>query len=397
MNQNMSQNKPVRLPPKKRPDFDKWAVPLGAVISGGLVGMALPNLVDVSGAWGITKAVLITGGAMLASYWVNRFAINKGTELAAKGYVTAGVASVASMMFVGAGLFAASYSGLTLPDVEKLRLAQHGSAYTQFIGKRNRFAAEAGRTLPVLRAIEGDLILKVACETSVSCISGRGNGGRGTIALILEDKAGRAAKVLEQLEAGETARQKALSRLNELVGDYQTVLGQSDKDIWERRLALQKIDAEINQIVSDLDEAIPVPFLRAYAEELETGAEIHDRPVATRRFNALLNKHGQSLKSVLETLDTGDQTRPEFPARTGTSDAFDYLGHFAPIAILTAGIELVWPLCLWIYTLLYLLWGIHLVDPRPLKDVTRKTQPRHNRRSNANRAHRPNGRDYHAN
>jgi len=359
--------------------------------------MALPNLIDVSGALGITKAVLITGGAMLASYWVNRFAINKGTELAARGYVTAGVASVASMMFVGAGLFAASYSGLTLPDVEKLRLQEHGSAYTQFIGQRNQKATEAGRTLPVLRSIEGDLLLKVACETSVSCVSGRGNGGRGTVALVLEDKAGRATKVLEQLEAGETARQKALSLLNELVGNYQTALGQSDNDIWQKRRELQKIDAQINQIISGLDEAIPVTFLRVYANELETGANIHNRPVATRRLNALLKKHGQSLKSVLDTLDTGDSTRPAFPAQTGVSDAFDYLGHFAPIGILTAAIELVWPICLWVYTLLFLLWGNYLVAPRPLDDVTGKTHSRRHRRSNTNHVHRPNGRDHHAN
>jgi len=385
MKQDARNNRPVRLPPKKKPDFDKWAVPLGAVISGGLVGLALPNLIDVSDVGGIAKVVLITGGATLASYWVNRFAINKGTELAARGYVTAGAASVFSMLFVGVGLFAASYSGLTLPDVEKLRLQEHGSAYTQFIGKRNLKAAEAGRALPVMRSIEGDLTSKVACEISISCVSGRGDGGRGTVALVLEDKAGRAVKVLEQLEAGGTLRRDALKRLNKLVGEYQSTLGASDKDIWQRRRELQKIDAQINQTISDLDEAIPVTFLRVYASELETGANIHERPVATRRLSAMLKKHGASLNSVLDTLEKGDQTRPQFPARTGVSDAFNYLGHFAPIGILTAGIELIWPLSLWIYTLLYLLWGNHLVDPRQPNESNRRSDPyrhRNGRRPN---------------
>lgn len=371
----------VRLPRKKKPDLDKWAVPLGSIISGGMVAMALPSLVDVSGFGGIAKAVLITGGTMLATYSVNRFAIDKGTDLASRGYLTAGIASLGSMTFVGLGLFASTYAGLTLPDVEELRLREHGSAYTQFISARSLKAAEAVRTLPVMRSINRELQEKLQCEFSQSCISGRGDGGRGTVTRVLEEMAGHASIIADQLETGETARKDTLAHLNGLVGDYQSALGQADLNIWDKRGELQKIDSELGQIIAELDEAIPTTFLRSYADELETGAVIPERPVATRRLNDLLKRNGQSLSAVLDTLDRGDQTRPKFPARTGVTDTFNYLGHFAPIALLTAGIELVWPLCLWTYTLLYLLWGIHLVDPRlPPEDTSNRHTARRSRR-----------------
>ncbi len=397
--------KPAVLPPKKIPAFDKWAVPLGAAISGGLMVFALPELVNVSGTGGMIKAGLIGGGATLAAYSVNRFAIEKGTELASRGFITASIASVLSMTFVGAAFFASTFAGLTLPDVEKLRLQEHGNAYVQYIGKRNLTAAKAGRTLPVMSVISRDLPTRVACEIRESCISGRGQGGRGTVARILEGLAGRATAISDQLEAGETTRQRTLKQLNRLVGNYQTVLNQNKTSIWERRGALQKIDAKINQIIATLDEAIPLSLLRGYANELDAGVSIPERPVAARRLNALLKKHGNSLNSVLETLKTGDQTRPVFPRRAGVGDTFSYLSHFAPIAMLTAGIELVWPICLWIYTLLFLKWGNFVAGAATAPNTgqsTGKNRPRHknasrhNRDRNRGRNTYVNGRDRHA-
>ena len=164
------------------------------------------------------------------------------------------------------------------------------------------------------------------------------------------------------------------------------MLGQSDKSIWERRGELQKIDAKVNQIIATLDEAIPLALLRAYASELNDGVSISERPVASRRLNALLKKHGNSLNSVLATLELGNQIRPSFPARTGVGDTFSYISHFAPIALLTAGIELVWPICLWIYTLLFLRWGTFIAGSQVTQStgknrMRRKNAPRQNRKS----------------
>ena len=45
------------------------------------------------------------------------------------------------------------------------------------------------------------------------------------------------------------------------------------------------------------------------------------------------------------------------------TSTFAYMGHFLPIAALTAVIELVMPLTLWIYMLIAHLWGIYRDDP----------------------------------
>jgi len=116
-----------------------------------------------------------------------------------------------------------------------------------------------------MHTINRDLPAKASCEIREACISGRGKGGRGTIAKILEGLASRAVAISEQLETGEITRQSTLKQLNKLVGEYQSVLGQSDKSIWERRGELQKIDAKVNQIIATLDEAIPLSLLRCIA------------------------------------------------------------------------------------------------------------------------------------
>ena len=393
MDNKIKHHNPEVLPPKNIPTFDRWAVPLGAAISGGLVALALPNLIDISGASGIAKAVLIAGGATLATYSVNRFAIDKGTELASRGFVTASITSVLSITFVGTAFFASTFAGLTLPDVEKLRLQEHGNAYVQYIGERNLQANKAGRTLPVMRTINRDLPEKTACEIAASCVSGRGNGGHGTVAKILEGLSGRSNAISGELEAGETTRQSTLTQLNKLVGEYQSVLGQNEQSIWDRRGELQKIDAKVNQIIATLDEAIPLALLRSYASELNDGVSIPERPVASRRLNALLKKHGNSLTSVLATLETGSQIRPSFPNRTGVGDTFSYISHFAPIALLTAGIELVWPLCLWIYTLLFLRWGTFIAGSQVTQSKG-NNHPRSKRAPHRNRKIPPHKRDH---
>ncbi|MFD0917250.1 hypothetical protein ACFQ14_12590 [Pseudahrensia aquimaris] len=354
---------PRQLPKKKYPELDRWAVPVLSLVSGALLGVATPNLIDAEGISGIVKVGLLAGGASISAFCVNRIAIDKGTDLASRGYVTAGAASLFSVLFVGAGLFTSTLAGLTLPKVEKLRLAEHAQSYVLYIGERNTEAAKAGRTLPVVRAINRELPAKAACEIKISCVSGRGNGGYGTVARVLEEMAGRAGNVAEQVETGELTRQAKLKSLNALVGEYQEVLDREDSSLKEKRVKLQRIDAQIVQTVSELDEAIPVSFLRSYAEELSAGFVIANNSGATTRLNALLGKHGQSLKTVLETLEPRVTPRPVFPREAGVSDTLAYIGHFIPIAMLTAVVEVIFPVCLWIYTLVSLLWGHHVAVP----------------------------------
>jgi len=394
MTSNNKTKGPERITPRTKIPFEKWSLVVFTFGTGALVFLALLNLITGTGAIAVLKASIMAGSAMLVSYAVNRFAIEKGTELTATGFTFAGVVSVFSMLIVGIGLYAATYSGLTISSVGELQLQEHGSKYARIIAGRNRSAAEAGRLVPVVRANEAELVQYVECEERESCISRRGDGGRGTVTRALEQKARRANTIVGQLEAGEIVRQSALASLNKLLARYQKTLGQTDKPLEERRQQLVGITAEIDQTLSTLDEALPVTLLRAYANELETGVIIAERPVATKAINAILAKHAQSLNLVLSTLTTGDQNLPTFPPRAGVSSTFKYIGHFLPIAILTAAIELIFPLTLWTYVLLGIVWAKYQADPphrpqqnggKPGSDNNPNRKPNRNRRRNERR------------
>ncbi len=370
MKQNHKNMEPDVLPPREKVNWENALLIFFAVLTGLMLAIALPNLIDTSQFSGIFKVGLLALGASIISYSVNKIAITKGAELFSKGFIIAGVVSIISILAVGIGLFTSTYAGLTLTDTEQLRLQKHGIAYSQYIGVRNSKAAQAARTLPVVRSINRELSDKARCEIRHSCVSGRGNGGRGTISKILEVMAGRANSVSVQLEAGEIARQVSLKSLNKLIAQYQDILANSEINIWKKRAHLQKIDAKINQEISTLDESIPIVFLRSYANELEDGIVISNRPITTKRLNSLLNKNGRSLNAVLDSIEKSDLKRPEFPTRTGVSDTFAYLLFFAPLSALTAVIEIIMPISIWIYTWISLLWEIYRKEQLRQNNVT---------------------------
>ena len=356
---------PHRLPPKQKPRFETWSLPTFAIGTGLLAFFALINLIPGSGPVAMLKALVIAASATLVAYGINKLAIEKGSELAATGFITAGVVSVVTILAVGSGLFASTFAGLTLNAVDTLRLELHGTELSRFVGERSHAAMEAGRAAPVVRAIVADLEQHAACEIAESCLSGRGSGGRGPVTRALEPLVRRAGSIEGRLQAGETARQAALANLNRLLSDYQASVARDDLPADERRQRLLAIDAGIGQAVGVLDEAVPVDLLRAYGAELAAGIEIAERPVAVQRINALLTRHAQSLQSVLASIERSKALQPRFPARSGVSDTFAYIGHFLPIAAITAVVELIFPLALWVYTFLGIVWRKYLGNPPP--------------------------------
>lgn len=46
------------------------------------------------------------------------------------------------------------------------------------------------------------------------------------------------------------------------------------------------------------------------------------------------------------------------------SSTFDYIAHFMPIAAITAVVELVLPMALWVYTFIAIVWDKEQVQPR---------------------------------
>jgi len=358
-----SSKMPVRLPPKKKFDVADFALPAFALTTGAMVGLSAPQLIDPSGLAGWIKIGVLTGSASLVSYIVNRYAVEQGANLAARGYLTAGIISIGSILVVGGGLFASTYAGLTIERVNDLKLQQHAQALAVFLERENAQASKTGQAAPAIDAAVADIQAQVACESRESCLSGRGNGGRGRVTRAIEPLARRAAQISTQLQKGKATRSNSLTRVNGLIGDYQTTFSNSQLGISKRRRALSRIDARIKQEISALRDVMPLALLRAYAGELEKGIQISGRAQATRNVNALLHRHGRAISSSLENLDDKLASAPAFPAQAGVSSTFAFIGHFLPLAALTGVIELIMPLTLWGYMLLSHLWKNYSDDP----------------------------------
>ena len=364
------QDEPLRLAPRTRPPFTK-ALTLGlSVASGAMLGIAMPNLLTGGALMVGIKSLLLAGSATAVAYGVIRLAVEKGAPLTSVGYWPAGIASVASISIVGGGLFAATYAGLTIDDVAELQLEEHGAALSTYVAAQNDVALEAQSVSPVASVIATDLSTKLACEIRESCVSGRGAGGRGPVARAIEEKLGRAQAIFAEVETGRAQRIAAQAALSDLLANYQSVFADTDRSRTERRADLQTIDAKIRQRAGELAEALPVPLLAAYGEELGQGAVIAERPEATRRLSAILRSHGGSINAVLGGMSEAGAVPPAFPGKPGVSDTFFYLGHFAPIAAIVAVVELVFPITLWLYTLLTLKWRAYRIAPpeRPRRD-----------------------------
>ena len=170
-----------------------------------------------------------------------------------------------------------------------------------------------GGSAPAIRVIADDLNNFAECEVQSSCLSQRGAGGFGPVAAELKKLSNRTAAIAAEFENGEATRRQTLETINALTARYQTILGQTDDDIWQRRSRLQSVHAEIEQATAALSEAAPVDLLRLYAEELQQGVSIPNRSAAARRVNAILKQHGDSLSGILQSLETDIPEPPVFP------------------------------------------------------------------------------------
>ncbi len=355
-------NDPVRLPARRLPALLDIALPAVAVGSGAMLFMAVPNIIGGDDLWSWTKAITLALSATVVGYAVNKLAIERGAPQAVRGYRMAGFLSVGSILAVGGGLFAATYSGLVFKHVTELQLQEHGAALSVHVSTQGAAAAKAGQVTPAIGSITTDLRQKAGCEIQSSCVSGRGNGGRGPVARALDERAGRAEAIAGQVANGERMRGIRLDELNGLIGNYQRVLADDEVPISERRVELAGIDARVRQVAGELAEAVPVAMLSAFAGELKSGVEIPGRPAAEASLNAILARHGQGLADVISSVERLEMAPPAFPKRTGVSDTLGYFGHFLPVAAIAAVVELIFPLALWLYTFMALHWEGHVKE-----------------------------------
>ena len=198
-------------------------------------------------------------------------------------------------------------------------------------------------------------------------ISGR-SAGRGPITRFLEEKIARARIIAEEKETGEDTRRGVVAEINSLMVRYRRTLAAINRDVWERRIDLEAINALIDQKLALLDEAQPVVLMEAYAKELLSGVIIADRPEATARLNSIFKAHGESLRAVLKEHRANDRHILVFRHVTTVGQTLDYVAHFIPIAMVVAVTELVLPLSVWIirvhHRVLEPLPGIACIDRR---------------------------------
>jgi hypothetical protein len=353
---------PFRHVKRPGPGIEPTLILALAVLAGLMLGLSVFNLMSDSGPLANAKALLISISGALVAYAVNRFAIEKGAPLAAIGFKLAGVLSIVAMLAVGAGMFASTVSGLVLKDVAQLQLQDHGAALTGIVGERNAGSVRSAAVGPAVQIAVADISEYVACEIATSCLSGRGNGGRGTVAIALEALATKATSIAAQFDAGQAAAQKILATANTLIGDYQKVLSRTDIDVWQKQAELLKLHGRIEQQANALAEAIPLSLLRSYAEELARGITIADRPEAAQRINTVLARHAETLSSILSELEAAGGELPAFPGRPGVAETLVHLPHFASLAAIVFVSELMLPLTLWVLSFLKLSWRIEQAE-----------------------------------
>jgi len=369
------------------PDRPKWSYEFSlliifAILTAGLAILAALNLLTDQGPMLWLKATLIGVAAGLVSFSVNRFAVERGAPQAARGFLLAFFVSVTSVLIVGMGLFASTYAGFTINPVRELEMSEFGGELTTYVSKINESVLQSERVLPVVDATIADIKAKRDCELNAGCLNANGIPGAGPTTRALDGLVERAEAIQNQLASAKSERQQSLATINRLLGNYHSVLGESSRSLKARREQLIQITADLQQSASALKEALPVSLLQAYAQELNTGVTVPNRPVATDNVNRMLRKHGSGLERALADLSAGDVQPPRFPPLAGVSSTFAYLGHFFPIAVLTAAVELVLPLALWIYTLMDRRWEIF---QREQRDPRRSSTSRNTSKSDHRR------------
>lgn len=331
-----------RLEKRPRPTFWTILLPLLAVLSSVLLTLALPGLIGAEGPFDLLKCLIIGVSAGVTAYAVNRYALERGAIQAAIGSWVGGIISLASILAVGTGLAMATYAGLVIEETDRLRLQQFSTEHSDALQDRMSVSQEAARLAPIMSAIVADLERSVACEAESSCVSGRGNGGRGTAYRKLLGALGRAQTVAAELYAAQSGHAQVSLDIAGLQDELRALLSDASLSGAARRLQTEQLTQLIESNTGTLRGASPVALVEGFAQELlaQGAAQPEDR---------LLASYGAQLSSALEPRSVSTALPPAFPAPTGVADTLRFIGYFLPIALLVLVIELILPATLWTY------------------------------------------------
>jgi len=362
-NHKSNNKEPTRVQKKKPKGYLNKALVIAPLLSSIMLTFGLINLIGAESLIDWAKIIVIGLASFVVSYTVYRLAIEKGAPLTARGIASAGVISVLSITIIALGMWLATIFGLIGNGVEERRLQAYAAEKVIYLQEQSAIATAAVQLVPVVSSNAADLSEKAACEIASSCVSGRGTGGYGDVARLLDVLSSRADSIADEALAGLAARDALLEELTTLMRDMEVTLADESTSIWERRAALRQIDAQIGQVLARLEGAVPVSLFDAYSDELRAGINLPGDAATTATINGYLTGYANSLDVVLDNLDAQDVTNPTFPERSGAWETLSYLGQYAPIALLTFAVEFVFPLALWAFTLQTLNWDRFRHDP----------------------------------
>ncbi len=186
-----------------------------------LIPMAMFAIGEETGAMASIKYLTIGVGASAAAFGVAYVAMKSLAPLHAIGFRLAGALAVGGILLTGAGTSLGSFTGVTYRSVEAKIYQQSGRALSAFIGEANEVALIAERVGPAMADVSDDIARTEICEIQRSCLSRRGNGGRGSMSNALGSWAGQAQGVADALEAGAQTRRELLDDLNHLNTRFQ--------------------------------------------------------------------------------------------------------------------------------------------------------------------------------
>lgn len=333
-----------------------------AVVAGGAGILALNNLITETGPAANIKTLLLGIAMACAPYVVNTIAIRDGARFAAAGYRSALLASVFGITLIGSTVALSTLSGLVLKDVAELQLQERTEQHSQAVAVRAEMMRKSQMVIGTVQSIARDLNSKSACEKAASCLSLKPKGGRGEVARTVEVFASRATDVSEQASAKKGEGEKALGAANALMKEFGEASSEAGKDIWSRRASAELIDARLRQTLSTIDEATPTSIVAGFRTELEQGIQIDGDPETTRRINAILKTHSESLAHLgVEDTKTGELAA--FPKRPGVLECVEYLPHFWTIGSLVFSVEVALPLLLLWFAYLTALSRYDEIDP----------------------------------
>ena len=330
-----------------------------------LVPMALFAMSEERGPAASLKYVLVGFAAAGAAYGVNKYAVDRLAPLHAIGFKLAGLLAVVGILATGSGTALGSLTGIVFGPVETKTYQAAGQELEAAIRASNDAVLIAERIVPSVKAVSEDIALNETCEIQSSCLSGRGNGGRGPMSRALGGASAQAASIAQALSEGREQRNDLLDDLNDLSAEYNAVLSSSGETAAKRRADLQNLHSEVLQMITALREAMPLGVVQGYVAELQGGASLSGDPSGTRRLSAYLRSHGDVLAEQLDDLPESEIALPTFPDRPGMMDVLRHLPTFLAIAAIVIVGELVLPLTLYLTAFFRLRWEIERMEDEP--------------------------------